>query len=175
VDAATRCFERWGIPKTTMEDVAREAEMPRPHIYRHFANKEALLDAVIIRAFQEHHARLAKKYPVRGPAADLIFHWVVDGIREAPTEAPGLRRDDSFEITAEKLRALPEVSNILHAYWVPILQHAADRGELREHVDIDAAIKWLTFLQLTFQLVPDVSPLEESLTAFVLPALLHYP
>jgi len=44
--AADRCIQRHGIRKTTMDDIAREAGMSRPSLYRHFADREELLLAL---------------------------------------------------------------------------------------------------------------------------------
>src|SRR3546814_12924134 len=43
VDAAARCFQRWGIARTRIEDIASEVGIVRPHIYRHFESKEAIV------------------------------------------------------------------------------------------------------------------------------------
>lgn len=47
VAAALRCIARWGLGKTTVEDVAREARCSRATLYRAFpGGKDAVLDAV---------------------------------------------------------------------------------------------------------------------------------
>jgi AcrR family transcriptional regulator len=46
-DAALRCIARWGVAKTTLDDVAREAGCSRATVYRTFpGGKDALLSAV---------------------------------------------------------------------------------------------------------------------------------
>lgn len=47
--AALTCFERLGIGRTTMSDIAREAGITRPTLYRYFKNKRELLFAAIDR------------------------------------------------------------------------------------------------------------------------------
>src|SRR5690242_17733681 len=48
LDAALRCFGRWGVAKTTFDDIAREAGYSRATVYRFFpGGKESLLDAVV--------------------------------------------------------------------------------------------------------------------------------
>src|SRR5438270_1360022 len=48
IDAALRCIARWGIGKTTLDDVAREASCSRATIYRLFpGGKDSLLDGVV--------------------------------------------------------------------------------------------------------------------------------
>ncbi len=46
--AAGRCFVAKGLRATTMEDVARTAGAGKATLYRHFANKDALIDALLI-------------------------------------------------------------------------------------------------------------------------------
>jgi AcrR family transcriptional regulator len=47
IDAALRCIARWGVAKTTLEDVAREARSSRATVYRTFpGGKDALFAAV---------------------------------------------------------------------------------------------------------------------------------
>jgi AcrR family transcriptional regulator len=47
IDAALRCIARWGVSKTTLDDVARQAGCSRATVYRLFpGGKDGLLDAV---------------------------------------------------------------------------------------------------------------------------------
>lgn len=47
IGAALECFGRWGIAKTTLEDVAREAGLSRATVYRLFpGGKSAILNSV---------------------------------------------------------------------------------------------------------------------------------
>jgi AcrR family transcriptional regulator len=45
VDAARRCFERFGFEKTSLSDVAAEAGVTRRTVYRYFDNTDELLRA----------------------------------------------------------------------------------------------------------------------------------
>lgn len=48
VDSALRCIARWGVAKTTLDDVAREAGCSRATVYRTFpGGKDALFAAVV--------------------------------------------------------------------------------------------------------------------------------
>jgi AcrR family transcriptional regulator len=171
LEAAETCFERWGIRRTRVEDIANEAQMPRPHVYRHFASKDAIVHAVVLRAIERHHTRLAERLPIAGPSAPLILDTLRSGVQDAPNDVRALTRSDSAEITAQSLASSPEIVEALRSRWQPVLEHAAARGELRPGVEIDAAARWLVFVQfsvLAFER-PDV---QDELRAFVLPSLL---
>lgn len=50
LDGAVTCVARWGLAKTTLDDVARAAGCSRATVYRQFpGGKAALLDAVVTR------------------------------------------------------------------------------------------------------------------------------
>jgi AcrR family transcriptional regulator len=58
LDAALRVTEESGLRRTTMDDVAREAGLARVTLYRHFENKDALVQAVILREAERFFAAL---------------------------------------------------------------------------------------------------------------------
>jgi len=78
--AVRRCIVRWGLRKTTLEDIAREAGVGRATVYRAFpGGKERLADAVlcheVVRLFEQCDAALA--------AARTLDELVVTGVSAA--------------------------------------------------------------------------------------------
>ena len=53
LDAARHVFERYGARRANVEDVARRAGVSRSTLYRAYPNKEALLEAVLLRQFDD--------------------------------------------------------------------------------------------------------------------------
>jgi len=53
LDAARQVFERYGTRRANVEDVARRAGISRSTLYRAYPNKEALLEAVLLRQFDD--------------------------------------------------------------------------------------------------------------------------
>ncbi|MEV0466059.1 helix-turn-helix domain-containing protein [Nocardia tengchongensis] len=54
LDAADEQFRRWGVQRSTMEDVARTAGVSRITVYRRFSTKEELAERVILREFRRY-------------------------------------------------------------------------------------------------------------------------
>ncbi|WP_245718393.1 TetR/AcrR family transcriptional regulator [Nocardia miyunensis] len=54
LDSAYEQFCRMGIQRSTMEDVARRAEVSRITVYRRFATKDTLVEQVILREFRRY-------------------------------------------------------------------------------------------------------------------------
>jgi AcrR family transcriptional regulator len=177
VDAAGRCFARSGVDQTRVEDIAAEVGIARPNIYRYFASKDAILHAVVLNQMAKHQAMLAERFPFEGPAADIIIGWLVGGVYDAAPEAVALTRSGSTRITARELASSPEILDFIRRHWEPLLEYAHRRGELRPGVDVEAAAKWLMFLQFSYLALPELTPrraeLESELRAFVLPGLVR--
>jgi AcrR family transcriptional regulator len=80
IDAALSCIARWGVAKTTLDDVARQASCSRATVYRVFpGGKEALLEAVGRREI----ARFFDAVTGRLQAADSLEDLLVAGMTEA--------------------------------------------------------------------------------------------
>lgn len=77
LDAALTCFARWGIAKTTLDDVARQAGSSRATVYRLFpGGKETLVEAVI----DAELARVLSELGRRLDASATLEDKLTDGI-----------------------------------------------------------------------------------------------
>jgi len=80
VDALLECVGRWGISKTTAEDIARAAGISRATLYRAFpGGKEVVFEAVVRR----ETARLLTTITARLETADSLEDAAVIGMVEA--------------------------------------------------------------------------------------------
>lgn len=75
VEAARDCFLRFGYAKTSLDDIARHANLSRPLLYRKYRNKEEIFAAVFELVFEGRY-----------PAA------------EAVVEGPGSKRDKLLRV-----------------------------------------------------------------------------
>jgi TetR/AcrR family transcriptional regulator, transcriptional repressor for nem operon len=60
VEAAKDMFYQQGVTRTTLADIAQQAEVPLGNVYYHFRTKEALIEAVIQAHLQDLQAFLAR-------------------------------------------------------------------------------------------------------------------
>ncbi|HYJ20596.1 MAG TPA: TetR family transcriptional regulator [Solirubrobacterales bacterium] len=84
IDAALHQFELFGLARTTMDDIARRAKVSRVTIYRRFAGKDALVDAVILRELRRFLADLDSAIaPLATPEEKLVegFVFTLDALR----------------------------------------------------------------------------------------------
>ncbi len=74
--AAEDLFRRHGPAKTNVVDVARHLGMSHANVYRHFASKAAIQDAVAAGWLERMIAPLDQIVRSRASAEDRIFRWV---------------------------------------------------------------------------------------------------
>ncbi len=147
LDAAERCFSRSGFHRASMQDICGEAGMSPGNLYRYFPSKEALIAGIC----ERNRADAVASFALVDSAPDfftglagLAQHHLVDR-----TEAEvGL----CAEIMAESRRN-PEVAKLylgiesdIRDRIAAMLKLAADRGEIRNDVDLDAAASVLMAL-----------------------------
>lgn len=179
LDAAEGCLEETGLAGTTMEAIARHAEISRATVYRHFSNRESVVSGVILRAAERYLQRISRRITEHTDLGSAIIDFVDVTVRAAQREPTigllfgsddelagiGLAKGTSvalFDLVAEFLRPLFAV------HW----------DQLEPGVSLDDAAEWIlrTILSLISVRGPrHRSPegLEAFLRRFLLPALLN--
>jgi AcrR family transcriptional regulator len=117
LDAAEETLTRFGPAKTTVVDVARALGVSHGSVYRHFASKAELRDAVTARWLERVSSPLARIVAEDGPAAPRLRRWM----------------DRLIAIKRQKAKAEPE----LFATYLSIFEQSRD--VVRAHVESLAA------------------------------------
>jgi AcrR family transcriptional regulator len=169
VEAAMRCFDTWGVERTRMGDIATEADVARPTLYRYFPTKEALVLEVMVRHIRDENAAVLRKLKLRGSGRRAILDCLLLLLREGtPKEQPGsLLRTDSTRKLARRSATSPEVFRATSELWSVVLDYANERGELRPGLDIDGAIHWLTTIVHLGLVLPELMPADQDLAHYL--------
>jgi AcrR family transcriptional regulator len=83
VDATLRCVARWGLAKTTLDDIAREAGCSRATVYRLFpGGKDALIEAVAAAEVGRFFAALAARLDEAATLEELLVAGISEAARD---------------------------------------------------------------------------------------------
>jgi len=176
LDAAEACFERYGVVKTTMEDIARMAGVSRPTVYRHFADRDSLILAVVTRRARSligtAQAFIRRHDTFEDRLVEGLLFLVRTGRRDPFVRI--LVSPEHLELAQQVLGATDAVVDLTQEMWEPILAEAADRGELNPELDVREIARWLSHVELIlvgrFDLATDDDEIRRMLRTFLAPA-----
>jgi AcrR family transcriptional regulator len=177
LEAAQTCFARWGVQRTKMGDIAKELGIARPNLYRFYPSKQALVLEVMLISHRDVNEERRRTVKLRGPVSEVIIESVLVGWRRMvkDEEIRYLNDPDNFALSA-MLRTSDEMVEVRRDYWFPVFDYGRGRGEIREDLDNDDLMFWLTVVQAIFledtTTFPDEDSVRSAVEQFVLPALL---
>jgi AcrR family transcriptional regulator len=83
VAGALRCVARWGLAKTTLDDIAREAGCGRATVYRLFpGGRDALWDAVVSTETRRFFARIGSRAAAERGLEDVVVAIITEAARD---------------------------------------------------------------------------------------------
>jgi AcrR family transcriptional regulator len=178
VDAAEACFQRFGVMKTTIEDVAKIAQVSRATVYRYFAGRDELILGVLLREGNRFLERLSIRIADEPELSEAIVEGVLFTIRaiQSDENLALLFAPEAAGITASVAGASDALFDITAQFLRPYFEAAQDGGTLRAGVDLDEAAEWV--LRAILSMVSFDGPrqrgdddLRRYLRTFLVPAL----
>jgi AcrR family transcriptional regulator len=150
LDGAAKCFERHGIMKTTVEDIAKAANVSRATVYRYFDNRDEIVLAVMLRDTDRHLSRIKSRIERQSGLGNALVEFVDVTVRAA-------RRDPSLGMlfTGEAARM---TGSIIAGGSVSLFERVTAflkpmftlwREELRPGVEPSDASEWVLRILLS--------------------------
>lgn len=175
--AAAACFDRYGLRRTSMDDVASAAGVSRKTVYNYFKNKTSLIDEVIAEESRLIVAATTARLDPTLPGPDQIVQaelLLLESARQSRYASAILGPDAGTLL--EVIHSAESTLAVARGFWLPILERLQRSGELRVD-DLDDAVEWLVFIHkalLTQMPAPDadLEPTRRMLHRYVVPALL---
>ena len=148
-------FQRWGIRKTTMEDIAREAGKAKSTLYYYFKSKDELLDAMAQVQLERIIGLASQEIVGKTTAKGQLMAYVLTIFREVRESMAPLNLERDMTSIRRVMDRVVGRFDALNAKVVgPILRAGLRRGEFRSigagdltitTRAIGAVIKSLTF------------------------------
>lgn len=139
--AAEQLLRRHGVDKLTVMDVARALEMSHANVYRHFASRTALHDALVERWLHQVSLPLAEIAERDGTATERLEAWVLSLV--AAKRRKVLRDPELFAAYHAAAEAARDVVDahlaVSRGYLERIVRDGMASGEFVIH-DVGAAL-----------------------------------
>jgi len=142
LEAAERLFRHYGYGKTTVADIARDLGMSPANVYRFFASKEEIHQAICGRmlAASLHMAIGIAKLPL--PAADRLRRCILDQHQLTVETMLDEKKVHEMVIVAieRDWHVIEKHVDRLHQVYAGIIREGIEAGELRQQ-DADVAAR----------------------------------
>jgi AcrR family transcriptional regulator len=157
--AAELCLARLGLARLSMTDVAQQARVSRGAVYLHFADRQALLDAVLVRAAQRFVQSSAESVRCRRTLAGQVGEAAVFIRQHQGDQLMTLRlpADEETLLAALLSSRIEGLVGEWVEFWLPYLAQAEQRGEVRPGLDHRQAAEWIVRMMLSFAVMPAVT------------------
>jgi TetR/AcrR family fatty acid metabolism transcriptional regulator len=133
IEAARKRFRYYGVRKTTMQEIARDADVAVGTLYLYFKDKDDLLVACTAEYVSRHRRQAEAILACDASAADKLRRYVLDRFRASQATRAGGDRP-AAELQREVLRVRPErrleEGRMMAEYFVRILRLGMGTGEL---------------------------------------------
>ncbi|MFK7976070.1 MAG: TetR/AcrR family transcriptional regulator [Halioglobus sp.] len=155
LDATQLCIERFGIRRTSLEEVARVGKLSRGSIYKHFKDKDSLVQGLFHRHQELYLNRIEALLLKETTLVDKLALSVVAG-----------RKDRQESVFASLAEIEPETVAMMYlnpafysrsiAFWPPHVRMAQKTGEISADLDVDLVTDIAMRLVVSLVLFPSM-------------------
>jgi AcrR family transcriptional regulator len=156
VDAAEHCYARLGVNGTNMADIAERAAITRRTLYRYFANREQMLDAVVRREVE----RFWLAFNATQKKFDDLGTYLVEALVFTLKHAPSTN--------SHKFLFNEQVLPLVNKMYIDNRQHILERvaalqiiydnhlkrGGIRRQLDLFMLCEWFNRLAVSYLAAP---------------------
>lgn len=172
LDAVRACCERWGMTKTTIDDIARESGVSRASLYRMFpGGRDVLFEAMRVRELDDFFAVLLGEIDGIDNLHELLARVVSVSLSElhGDEHLAAMLASEPGEIIANMtVEGLPRILRVATTYMGAIVDPFLPRPQARQLIDVTVR------LVISYFLAPNVDlDLRDELVAhaFIAPFL----
>ncbi|MFI0351376.1 TetR/AcrR family transcriptional regulator [Actinomadura sp. 9N407] len=178
IDAAEECFARFGVAKTTVEDIAAAAKLSRATVYRSVTGgRDELILAVVVRDLSRFLDRLAERLRTERSVSEAVVEGTLDAVtyvREQPAVAAFLVPEAAGHMQAAVAQGAEHVLAMCCDYVRPHFEQAQRLRMLRADIEVEGTVEFL-FRIITSLIVMDrdrdAAGLRRFLRTYVVPVV----
>lgn len=159
--AARECFERFGIRKTTIGDIAEAAGVSRPTVYKNFASKEVILDTISIVEIGKVHDALRMRLRRHAAFADRLTEILLVSSQVAMENSfvRWFLQDPELRLRNQAPDSL--LTQATRERWRHLFDTATAAGDIADDITFDELVFWLTLAQESLVFRLSSAPIEE--------------
>ncbi|WP_055405068.1 MULTISPECIES: TetR/AcrR family transcriptional regulator [unclassified Mycobacterium] len=163
LEAANECFTQLGIERTSVQDVARKANVSRGTVYRYFEDRNVLIDAAIEFGAQRFYREVASAMAKKNTLAEQVGAMAETHARILLDHRTRNRlMADDAELMRHMISDGDTAVRRTTQFLEPYVRAARERGEVGTGVDVSAASEWLARIIWSFSTVNEAQTFDMS-------------
>jgi AcrR family transcriptional regulator len=176
LNAAEACFERLGLRRTTIDDVAREAKVSRSTVYRYFDGRGDLIVGAYLRESDAVFERVKILMGRKGTFGERVVEATMRSIEaiRSGRYLPLMLSPEGALLASKAITASNAFYESAHATMGPFFERAKAEGEVRDDIVLDDFIEWTLRIIFSFAMFDspmkrDPESLRSLIEAFLVP------
>ena len=144
VDAAIRCFQRYGPQRTSMNDIADEAGISRRTLYRQFDDRPALVAEILDRRLSELHASVVAHLATYDNIEAALIEGSLFSVEAGESDdlvAEIVRHEHAGTPERFLLRVNDSIAARVLESWSVVLGHGRAQGRVRTGLSNTRAVE----------------------------------
>lgn len=155
LEAVKTCCERWGIDKTTIDDIAKESGISRASLYRMFpGGRDVIFEAHRVYELDEFFSTLLAEVVDYRTTVDPTLHGLLArtvsvAMRELSTDqhlAAMLASEPGEVINELTVAGMPRIIRVATTYMTPLVDEYLPRREARALIELTVRLVISYFL-----------------------------
>jgi len=178
IGAAIKCFDRFGVSKTTIDDIAAEAGVARATVYRCVSNKASLYELVSYKILGDIASEVKPIVDQQSSFTEALIEGSIESTERFRKSRVGMMMlEKTGDLGVERFLIDPEspvVNHMLHVFK-DSFKRARKNGELRRDLTDREVAAWLRSFIFILLLSNNLSKKrqETAIRKFLIPSILN--
>ena len=135
IDAAIRCFKQYGPQRTSMADIAEEADISRKTLYRIFEDRPSLVEAILVQLTVSLKDKVSSKISKFKTVRDTIIEGSIISVEIALEDElvnEIIQKDTNYRIEQFLVRGNETILEQMFDFWGPVFDRGKKEGLIRK-------------------------------------------
>lgn len=145
---ARACFDKLGVKRSTLEDIAREAQVSRQTVYNHMGSKQNIIDQVTLAEMRTVQSEMTQRMKRYDNFAEKLTEAIVVSVEIAQSNVQVRRIVEELSLSSRISSVDSPMFRLQRERWSHTLKAASERGELAKDLDVDEVVLWIGLSQV---------------------------
>ena len=175
-NAAIRCFNQYGPQRTSMADIAEEANISRKTLYRIFDDRATLIEYILVQRMYVLGDKVIDKLSEFSDYEEAMVEGSIFAVRSSKEDKlfnDIVKRDTNHRVEMFLFGPRDEVKDAIGDMWARVIQMGRDSGQLNTHITDERVVELLVNVHVLLLIRDDYTEDEQRkfLQDFMLTAL----